>query len=406
MSVSPGSAQLRRWPRENERAGAVVLGASVGGLSFVRSLARRGIPTLLLDSAREPGLATRFGLTVRLPPVTEQPGLWLALLRGIGQNARRRPVLFVTSDELALFASAEAEQLEPFFEMLLPRHELLAALVDKRRQHQLATAAGVPVPYTAWPASTHELDRAAGETPYPCALKPATSHLGTAVLGAKLLVCNNPHELRDAFERHTAAGIELMIQEIIPGGDDRLFGYTAFWSRDGYELAAITKQKLRQNPPGYGDGSAQITVNDAEVAGHSRRLLASLSYRGFGSVEFKRDVRDGSLKLMEINPRTVSGNELAAAAGIDLPYVAYRHLTGQVVTTSAAREGVLLVHEEWDLKSLLRSEPHRVRAVATWLATLRAADAYSLGARDDPGPLVSAAWHAIANGAVRLLRRR
>lgn len=384
----------------------MVLGASVGGLSFVRSLARRGIPTLLVDSHREPGLASRFGLTLRLPPVAEQPESWLALLRDIGERAPRRPVLFATSDELMLFASAHAGQLEPLFAMLLPRHELVAALVDKRRQHELAAAAGIPVPYTAWPANETELDRAAAETPYPCALKPAASHLGTPILGAKLHVVNNPRELHAAFRHWGAAGVELMIQEIIPGGDDRLFGYTAFWTRDGRELAAITKQKLRQNPPGRGDGSLQRTVIDAEVVELSRRLLASVSFQGFGSVEFKRDARNGRLTLLETNPRTISGNQLTIAAGVDLPYIGYRYLTGDPVTPPAAREGVLLVHEGWDLKSLLRSERSPARALATWLSTLRAADAYALAALDDPGPLASAAWRTIAGRADRLLRGR
>lgn len=404
MRVSLGSPRLRRWPGDNERAAAVVLGASVGGLSFVRSLARRGIPTLLLDSAREPGLASRFGLTLRLPRVAEQPESWLTLLREIGERAPHRPVLFATSDELALFASAHARQLEPLFAMLLPDHELLAALIDKRRQHELATAAGIPVPYTAWPATEDELDRAAAEISYPCALKPATSHLGTPVLGAKLRLAHDPRELRAAFTHWSAAGVELIIQEIIPGGDDAIFAYVSLRGRDGQELAAITKQKLRQNPPGYGVGSLQRTVANTEVARLGDRILRALSYVGHAGVELKRDPRNGGYRLIEVNPRSLASNQLLIAAGVDFPYVGYRYLTGNPVTPPAAREGVLLVHEGWDLKSLLRSEPNRARALATWLSTLRAADAYALAALDDPGPLIATAWHTITGRTGRLLR--
>ena len=56
---------------------AIVMGGSVNGLSFVRSLGRRGIPTLLLDSERLIGTYSRYGTTVLLPQPGKSPDEWV-----------------------------------------------------------------------------------------------------------------------------------------------------------------------------------------------------------------------------------------------------------------------------------------------------------------------------------------
>ena len=52
-------------------------------------------------------------------------------------------------------------------------------------------------------------------------------------------------------------------------------------------------------------------------------------YYGLSQVEFKRDVRDGGFKLMEINPRLWQWHGLATACGVDLPRIAYADLVGE-----------------------------------------------------------------------------
>ena len=56
---------LDRWLCRIDREAplAVVLGGSINGLCFCRSLGRRGIPTLMLDSRKNFGMYTRYGQT-------------------------------------------------------------------------------------------------------------------------------------------------------------------------------------------------------------------------------------------------------------------------------------------------------------------------------------------------------
>jgi predicted ATP-grasp superfamily ATP-dependent carboligase len=172
------------------------------------------------------------------------------------------------------------------------------------------------------------------------------------------------------------------------------------WNQDSHELAWVTKRKLRQFPAQYGDGSLQVTVDAPEVVELSRRLLRKLEYRGFVGVEFKLDPRDDSYRLMEINARAVSGNQLAISAGIDFAWIAYQYLTGCDLGAGSERRfqhGIKYVNEEWDVQAYLALRQAEAMSLGEWLGSLRGVEARALGAWDDPIPLVV--------GFLRLLRQ-
>jgi len=49
-----------------------------------------------------------------------------------------------------------------------------------------------------------------------------------------------------------------------------------------------------------------------------------MKWSGVGMVEFRIDERDGSLKLMEVNPRFWGSLQLSILSGVDFPYMLYR----------------------------------------------------------------------------------
>ncbi len=66
-------------------------------------------------------------------------------------------------------------------------------------------------------------------------------------------------------------------------------------------------------------------------------LLAATGFDGITQIEFKRDPRDGSFRLIEINLRTWQWHSLARRCGVDLVGMCYRHATGEDVAD--ARSG-------------------------------------------------------------------
>jgi predicted ATP-grasp superfamily ATP-dependent carboligase len=398
---------LRGWAgRDHARRPAVVLGVSVTALSYLRSLSRQGVPTLLLDGAESVGRRSRFGVTVCMPHVEEQPDVWLEALLSTADRLQRRPVLLPAYDQAVVLVASHAEQLASGYDFLLPPLPTVAGIVDKRRQYDLARSAGIPTPWTRFPESGDEAVALAAEVSYPCLLKPYVPADAAGHIAGKAVLVGGAETLRREFDRLAAVGVRCMLQEVVPGGDDALYGYLSFWGRDGRELAWITKQKLRQYPARFGDGTYQRTVDVPRVAELSRRFLSALGYVGVGSTEFKYDARDDSYRLIELNPRAVSGNELAVAAGVDLPYISYRYLVDGAVPDWEQLWNVYWVHELLDLKTLLRECENRRRAVRTWMQGLRRADAFAVAARDDPGPLLGTFAQRAFKRSANALRAR
>jgi D-aspartate ligase len=64
-----------------------------------------------------------------------------------------------------------------------------------------------------------------------------------------------------------------------------------------------------------------------------------MGFYGFGNVEFKQDQRDGTYKLMELNGRHNNSGLLSVRAGINFPWIMYRHLVeGELPTSSVAQK--------------------------------------------------------------------
>ena len=401
MKLSVASTNnLEGWLKKSngKRPPAVILGSSVNALSFARSLGRRRIPTLLLDSECLIGSYTRYGEFILLPRAEEDSDGWINILELIASRLDTRAVLFPTTDVHCLLVSQHSDLLRQYFHFIVPAAETVERIVNKRSQYDIAQAAGIPIPKTYFPYSLEETIQLSSNLTYPCMLKPYISHTGRKELfNKKVQPVNSQTELISAFERLRESGQLFMVQEIIPGEDNALYGYLAFWNVEGQELAWLTKQKLRQNPPHYGDGSLQISVEAPEVAELSRRLLRSFNYSGFVGVEFKFDARDSTYRLIEINPRTVSGNQLAISAGIDFPWIGYQYLTdstSETLQTYSFRSGVKCVNEEWDIQAYLALRQSGALSLRHWLRSLRGAKP-AIGAWDDPLPLFEGFWRLL-----------
>lgn len=389
---------------------AILLGdGSTNDLSFVRSLRRHGIPTIQIAGRRLLGSFSRHGLRIRMPPVENEPEAWLDLLDEAASILGGSPVLFALSDAHCAFLSRNAGRLTPSFRFLLPDEETMPRILDKRRQYAAAEAAGIRVPPTFYPEGMEDVARLAAKIDYPVILKPCTAHVGRPKISdRKVVVLRSATELISEWSECGATGARFMVQAIVAGGDDAIFWYSGFWDEQCRERAWFTVQKLRQFPPRFGDGSFQRTVEAPEVLGHSRRLLEAFRYRGLVMVEFKRDARDGIWYLMEINPRTVSGNQLGITAGVDLPWIAYRRLIGPDPVDAPPppfRREVRYVNEEWDPQAFAALRRSGELTLRDWLWSLRGTRAWALFAWDDPLPLLVGLWRFLRICLRRVVRR-
>jgi predicted ATP-grasp superfamily ATP-dependent carboligase len=299
------------------------------------------------------------------------------------------PVLFPASDAFVLFCSRHRDALSQRFRFALPSEEVLEALVDKRRQYELAERTGIPYPRAHYPETRADVDRVADEAEYPALVKPYYGHLWRQKFGGehKGFKVESPDRLRAVFDDVLAAGVPAMVQSIVPGPNTNHYKLSAYVGRDGTPLALFGLQKVRQYPPEFGVGCLVQSAEVPEVTELGLRFLTGIGYRGIGSVEFKRDDRDGRLKLIELNCRLWQQNSLATACGINFPLLQLLDLNGEeVAPRTTYRSGVKWLDAIPDFQSWWAQRDSV--GFAAWIASWRGTRAFSTFALDDPLPFL------------------
>jgi predicted ATP-grasp superfamily ATP-dependent carboligase len=367
-----------------------VLGGSVNALSHVRSLGRRGVPVLLVDHGRRLATYSRFCTPIVLDTDADHLDQWVGALSRIGERLPAPAVLLPTADELVTLVAENEATLAQWFKFVVPDAAVVATIVDKSRQYARASAAGISVPETRTPSSVAEVTALAQEVAYPILLKPRSDETRRA-FGYKARPVHSADELIALYTAHAGPAVRFLVQELVPGPDDELYGYWAFWDGDGREHSWITRRKVRQYPLGFGTGACQESVAAPDVAAESRRLLAAFDYRGLVGVEWKRDSRDGRLRLMEINPRTVIGNQLAISSGIDLPWIAYSWMAERATAPAPSHDfavGVRWINEDLDPKAF--RDLHRAGRLSTigWIRSVLGTRSFAIWSWRDPRPFV------------------
>ena len=306
---------------------AVILGGTVTALSVARSLTDAGVAVHVLDGRNSPVRVSRLRAAFVDVGAEEMQPRMLDWLRSGPHGA----VVLACSDEgLELIARHRAELVELGYRPMEADDEVLLAMLDKKRTEALARAHGIPVPSALPLRNQADVDAVSGEISYPCVLKPVHSHVfARTKLGAKVLTADSPEALQTEFERMSAIGVELLVVEVITGPDDEYVSYYSYLDEHGEPLLHFTKRKIRQHPNRFGTGTYHATTHDPEVADAGLRFLQAVGLRGLGNVEFKRDGRDGQLKLIECNARFTMSNELIRIAGIDLALFSYNRLLGR-----------------------------------------------------------------------------
>jgi predicted ATP-grasp superfamily ATP-dependent carboligase len=149
--------------------------------------------------------------------------------------------------------------------------------------------------------------------------------------GRKAFRVNNLIELQQTYERVSQARRDVLLQEWIPGDTDQIVVWGGYVQRDLEPVVFFTARKLVQSPSEFGTGCVVESDRIPDLLEPSVRLCRALGYEGIAEVEFKRDARDGTLKLIEVNARHWDWHQLGSASQVNVTWAAYCHLTGRPV---------------------------------------------------------------------------
>jgi D-aspartate ligase len=371
------------------RRPAVVFGLLWAGLALVRSLGRNGVP--VTGIAYEPtdfGVRSRH-LTRRIAAAPDRDELLLAALREAAHDGR--PVLFPERDESVHVVLRHWDEIRELADLPLPDD---AQIVENLRRKDLLRAeaerAGVPLPATITPESGEAI-RSSGLRP-PYLIKPVTGQEFAYLFGEKLFVADDLDGAVAAWRRAGEHGFETVVQELIPGSQDKIYSLFTYIGRDGGSLATVVGRKLRQGPLRFGTSAVFLVEHDERVAELGLRLLQSAGYRGFAQVEFAHDARDDTFRLLEVNTRLPMWAGVAMSRYFDLARIAYDDLCGKPAPAPRTfREDVAWVYfakDAWVGLQLLRRRDIGLRDFAA--PYLRRKKVRSVLSADDPMPALAA----------------
>lgn len=299
-------------------------------LAITRSLGRQA-HEVIVAAERHPSLASasRFCAGHEIYPAPDQGGD--AFARAIADIVVRRQIgLLLPVTEITTTLIAENRHLLPTRCALpLPATEALRIANDKSKVLALAVELGIPVPQTVTIVSKAQaVDLAAMN--YPVVIKPARSRVPTPSgwISAGVDYAADADELQRKLANQPAELFPVLLQERIVGPGVGVFACY----QDGRCVALYSHRRLREKPPSGGVSVLAESVQlDSEASGQAESLLSHLRWHGVAMVEFKRDDRDGSLRLMEINGRFWGSLQLAIDAGVDFPALVARMAQGEAV---------------------------------------------------------------------------
>jgi len=323
------------------------------GLGVIRALGSMGVPVYVVRyDDRDMGHVSRYvRRQYRAPhPVSSEDRF---VERLVGLAPRVGHGLLIPASDAALAAISRHKE-------LLDRHYVVAAtswdvterFLEKERTYELAERVGVPAPRSFTPRTEEDVERYAEALGFPALVKPSQGHLFKARFGRKMVEVSDLGQMLAWYRRAMVAGLTVMLQELIPGPDGGGANYNAyFW--DGSPLAEFTARKVRSSPPRFGSPRVAVGQNIPEVLEPGRTILRALGFQGFACTEFKRDVRDGVWKLMEVNGRHNLSSLLAVRSGVNFPWMQYRHLIhGEVPPPSEPELGLYWIDLVRDLGCL------------------------------------------------------
>lgn len=379
--------RINVMPRKRNIPGAVVLGSDFKALGVVRSLGRRGIPSVIIDNLPRSAWFSRY-VVKRLgwQGPMDTPAFLNYLLRIGKEHHLEQWVLFPGQDEVVELVARNTQQLACIYRLVTQEWDIVQWANDKRLTGRMAEEVGIPYPKTWYPASEDDLRTMS--ISFPVIVKPAISIRLQHAMRLKALPASNYDELLTQYQLAAKAisPQEIMVQEIIPGNGRTQYSVGAF-CKQGHIIIGMTARRTRQYPIDYGLSSSFVEAIEVPALFElAEKLLCRMRVTGMVEVEFKHDLRDNQYKLLDINVRIWGWHTLCIACGLDFPYIQYCDVLGQTPATITPQYGYHWIRLLTDIPAGLQEIRARTITPQAYLYSLAGNAVFSVFDWRDPLP--------------------
>lgn len=375
----------------------IVVGGGPTALGLVRSFGRRGIDVFLVSDKKAPaGFSKYCKKSYVARDVSYTKAVLKSTLQEVVRRCSRKPVVYPTSDMDALNLAELKEVLADDFYFVVGDSAAVRNLVDKKRFYKTISEHRIAHPQTYFPNNVRETRILASQLDYPIFVKPSITQLFSRCFprAGKGFVAYNSEELSYYYRLAAHHGIEVMFQETIPGSATNSYQLEGYYNPGHNPLMLFARQRLRIWPPNFGNTTLCVSVPLAKLAAEKNvidKFLKTIGYNGLMSAEFKRDDRDGILKLFEINARAWWHFWLAEKCGIDIAFISYLDTIGDTDIQSLNEQyeiGVKSIHLFNDVRAAAHMFLTEELKFYDWVSSLRGKKCFTFFSRDDPLPFM------------------
>jgi predicted ATP-grasp superfamily ATP-dependent carboligase len=303
---------------------AVVVGLGLNGLGLLRALGHAGVPIVGLDTnLAEPTAATRFGKKIRVDALSGPAFVenLLALRKKFSSN----PVLFLTQEASVATVSGARGEIAAAYRFTMPDHAFITSLLNKLLFQAIAERYNFPVPRAARLSASNGIGQLQSLR-FPCVLKPATRNSAYARRFAKAYKVTNVEDVQHLWSAMREVIDEVIVQEWIEGEDSDVYFCLQYRPAESGTSVSFVGRKICQWPLLTGGTASCMPAPEvsAELTALTDGFFDKAGFVGIGSMEFKRDRRDGRFYLIEPTVgRSDYQEEIASLNGVNIPLAAY-----------------------------------------------------------------------------------
>jgi predicted ATP-grasp superfamily ATP-dependent carboligase len=389
--------------RLRELKTAVVLSAHNTGLGVIRALGKHGVPIVAIYYQKQDmGYVSKYVKEKVLAPHPEESEKQFIGLLIDCANCYGNSILIPADDATLVAVSKNKALLANYYIVACAEWTIAQRFIDKKYTYTLAESIGIPAPRTIAPKNESDAEEYAESTTYPCLVKPCQSHRYFEAFRRKVVKVKNADQLMSAYKQASQAGMEVLLQEYIPGEDSAGVNYNSYYWNNK-PLVEFTAQKVRLSPPEFGVPAVLVSKHIPELLTPGRKIIQALGYNGYSCTEFKKDARDGVYKLMEINGRHNRSLLLSVKCGINFPLIEYNHrVLGEIPSTINYRKGIYWIDLTKDLVASIQYRKRSKFSLTRYIKPYLKPHAFAVLGITDPMPFVkrcigilSMAWEAI-----------
>ncbi len=364
-------------------------GQTIQAVIFAKQLKKAGHSVVLFcDSKKSYGYHTRYAKTKIISPSTQHETEKFNTFFLDYLSKEKLDVVVPMNDYSAKYLSENKDKLLQKIKFVIPDYGVFMKGYDKNKLMQLCAENNLPHPKSI---DISKLKKGAEpkDFKFPALIKPNET---TGARGFKKV--ENFNELWQYYNAIYKEYGHCHLQEFIPPGGMQF--KVQILMEDNTNICSTVIEKQRYYPINGGSSCFNRTIVNDDLVKVCTKVLQILGWKGFADFDLIEDPRDGSILIMEINPRVPACIKASVISGVDFPNAIVDLSLGRPIKNYTYEPDKYLRYFSMDLLWLL-SNKGKFNAFKIWARRFFSPKHYLQdGEISDPMPFIMGAYSGLS----------